>query len=553
VLPEGERDLPDSRTPPEPFDADPSGGHTPGSLLRAVYGHLPNMVLFWRHGEDGFVLAGVNGAAQATTGGRIEEFVGRPAGDLEGAFPHLSADLSACLRDRAPGTREEDCALPGRTRPRRMVLTYGAVPPDTVLLHAEDVTARRQAEEQLQQSQKLEAIGRLAGGIAHDFNNLLSIIISYTDFAIEALRHSNPVRDDLLEVRKAAKRAAELTRQLLAFSRKQVLEPRVLDINEVVAGLEGMLRRLLGEDIEIVFRPAPGLGSVLADSGQIAQVLLNLAVNARDVMPAGGRLLLETANVTLDEAYAARRAAVEPGRYVLFSVSDTGCGMEPRVLERIFEPFFTTKEQGKGTGLGLSTVYGIVKQSGGNIWAYSEPGLGTTFKIYLPRVAGPASAGSLPPQPATVISGTETVLLVEDEEAMRKLAERILLRAGYLVLAAADGEEALALAGDRSDRIHLLLTDVVMPRMSGKDLAGRLVAARPGLKVLYMSGYSGEMILHHGVLETDRRFIGKPFSAPELLRKVRETIDGTASTPSGAFAVPCAEGDPGGGPDDPGA
>jgi PAS domain S-box-containing protein len=379
---------------------------------------------------------------------------------------------------------------------------------------------------QLQESQKLESIGRLAGGVAHDFNNLLSVIISYADFAATALRESDPARADVLEIRKAGERAATLTRQLLAFSRRQVLEPRLVDLNGIVGDIEGMLRRLLGEDIEIAFHPAAGLGSVLADPGQLEQVLVNLAVNARDAMPAGGRLTIETAHVELDEDYAARHAAVLPGRYVLLSVTDTGCGMDAKVRERLFEPFFTTKEVGKGTGLGLATCYGIVKQSGGNIRVYSEPGQGTTFKIYLPRVDAPA-AGVTRRSPVTVARGTETVLLVEDEEAVRGLAERILRSAGYEVLAAGSGAAALALFEEHGSEVDLLLTDVVMPRVSGRELAERLATLRPGLRVLYMSGYADDAIVQHGVLDPGTRFIGKPFSSADLTRKVREVLDGS--------------------------
>jgi signal transduction histidine kinase/ActR/RegA family two-component response regulator len=519
-------------------------GGIPKEIL-AVYDHLPGAVFFWTAtGEGNFSLAGANRAAAEATRGKVADLAGAASRDLESSFPGLTGDLAACLLHREPVRREAACRLPGRTKPRRLVLTYGFASPATVILHTEDVTAQREAEAQLIQSQKLEAIGRLAGGIAHDFNNLMSIIISYTDFAIETLRHSNPIRDDLMEVRRAGRRAAELTRQLLAFSRRQVLDPEVIDLNAVVAGMEGMLRRLLGEDIEITFRPEDGLDGVMADPGQIGQVLMNLAVNARDAMPRGGRLAIETANVDLDENYSHRHDIVEPGRYVALTVSDTGCGMEPEVAQRIFEPFFTTKELGKGTGLGLSTAYGIVKQSGGYIWVYSEPGLGTTFKIYLPRISGPATHDSLAPALDSAVSGTETVLVVEDEEAVRRLAQRILFRAGYLALGANGGEEALALARGHAGRIHLLLTDVVMPGMGGRELAERLVEERPGLRVLYMSGYTGEMVLHHGVLENDRRFLGKPFSAPDLLRKVRETLDGTGRTPSGGLPIPSAPAGP---------
>jgi PAS domain S-box-containing protein len=394
-----------------------------------------------------------------------------------------------------------------------------------------DISQRKRAEEerteiqnQLQESQKLESVGRLAGGVAHDFNNLLSVIISYADFAAAALREGDPARADVLEIRKAGERAATLTRQLLAFSRRQVLEPRLVDLNEVVGGIEGMLRRLLGEDIEIAFRPAEGLGSVRADPGQIEQVLVNLAINARDAMPEGGRLTIETAHVELDEDYAARHVSVLPGCYVLLSLTDTGCGMDAKVRERLFEPFFTTKEVGKGTGLGLSTCYGIVKQSGGTIWVYSEPGQGTTFKVYLPRVDAPATGGTRR-SPVTMARGTETVLLVEDEGAVCSLSERILRSAGYEVLAASNGGEALLLFEERGSDVDLLLTDVVMPRVSGRALAARLTTLRPGLKVLYMSGYPDDAIVHHGVIDPGTRFIGKPFSSAELTRKVREVLD----------------------------
>jgi PAS domain S-box-containing protein len=404
-----------------------------------------------------------------------------------------------------------------------------------------DISARKQAEaerekleEQLRLSQRLEAIGSLAGGIAHDFNNLLSVILCCTDFAMAGVRENDHVREELLQVKKAGERAVALTRQILAFSRKQILQPVVLNLNQIAAGVEKMLRRILGEDIDYLQALAPGLGLVRADPGQIEQVLMNLAVNARDAMPNGGKLTIETHNVDLDAEYAARHVAVAPGPYICFAVTDTGCGMDKQTQARIFEPFFTTKEKGKGTGLGLSTVYGIVKQSGGNIWVYSEPGQGTTFKIYLPRdlSASTTLTGSRLPAIQDRPRGTETVLLVEDEEAVRDVAKRILHEAGYTVLTAASPDDALLACKTQQGKIHLLLTDVVMPQMSGRTLADRLTVARPGIKVLYMSGYADDAILHHGTLAPGTHFIGKPFSAADLAGRVREVLDSDAADPA---------------------
>jgi len=395
-----------------------------------------------------------------------------------------------------------------------------------------DITERKRAEEQrkklerqLQVSQKMEAIGSLAGGVAHDFNNLLSVILSYTEFAMQALREGDPLKADLLEVKKAGDRAAVLTRQLLAFGRKQLLQPVPLNLNHVAEGVEKMLRRILGEDIDYVQVLAPDLGVVRADPGQIEQVLMNLVVNARDAMPEGGKLTIETSNVDIDEEYAAHHVGVKPGSYVRLAVTDTGCGMDDQTKTQLYEPFFTTKEKGKGTGLGLSTVYGIVKQSGGNIWVYSELGLGTTFKIYLPReLSVKATANRLRAilKPAR---GTETILVVEDEEALRKVAMRSLEAAGYTVLAAAAGDEALLISAQHAGIIHLLLTDVVMPRMSGQALAQSLLKTRPMAKVLYMSGYADNAFVHHGVVDEGTHFIGKPFTATDITRKVRDVLD----------------------------
>jgi signal transduction histidine kinase/ActR/RegA family two-component response regulator len=398
-----------------------------------------------------------------------------------------------------------------------------------------DVTEQRKAEaerarleEQLVIAQRLEAVGRLAGGVAHDFNNLLSVILSYAGFAVDELHESDPVREDIVEIQNAGRRAAALTRQLLAFSRKQILEPQVLSLNRVVTDIESMLRRLLGEDIDIEVHLDAALGSVRADPGQLEQVIMNLAVNARDAMPQGGKLTVETANVELDEGYAERHVAVEPGRFVMLSVVDTGAGMDAETKAHIFDPFFTSKERGKGTGLGLSTVYGIVKQSGGSIWVYSEPGRGSTFEVYLPRVDAPVV--DVRRKPATALAtGSETVLVVEDEPAVCKLVERILRNAGYEVLSATSGGDALLLCEQHRGAIDLLLTDVVMPQMSGRELAERVTTLCPRLEVLYMSGYTDNAIVHHGVLVAGTHFIGKPFAAAELTRKVRDVLDERAS------------------------
>jgi PAS domain S-box-containing protein len=401
-------------------------------------------------------------------------------------------------------------------------LTFNDRPAQIVL--ANDVTERRSLEEQLRQAQKMEAVGRLAGGIAHDFNNLLTAITGYSDLTLRQLPEESALRRSVEEIKKAGERAAGLTRQLLAFSRKQVLQPVVLDLNEVVRETEKMLRRLIGEDVELRAALEPGLGSVRADPGQVEQVLMNLAVNARDAMPRGGKLTIGTENVYLDEGYADYHVSVAPGRYVMLAVSDTGTGMDDGTLSRIFEPFFTTKDQGKGTGLGLSTVYGIVKQSGGYIWVYSEVGQGTTFKIYLPRLDAGAEGYRQTPEPAEGLGGTETILLAEDDKMVRAMTRLILSDHGYRVLAAANGAAALSICERTEEPIHLLLTDVVMPGMSGRELADRLARLRPEMKVLFMSGYTDDAIIHHGVLDEGVNFLQKPFAPDALTRKVREVL-----------------------------
>jgi two-component system cell cycle sensor histidine kinase/response regulator CckA len=396
---------------------------------------------------------------------------------------------------------------------------------DARLVLAADVTERRQLENQLHQAQKMKAVGQLAGGIAHDFNNLLTVILGYGDVVRSQLPDDHPLRPEIDEIQKAGERAATLTRQLLAFSRRQVLLPRVLDVNEVVTDVEKMLRRLIGEDVDLRTVCDPTAARIKADPGQLEQVLVNLAVNARDAMPGGGILTIETGNIELDES-PPEHAAMHPGSYVMLSVSDTGFGMDAETKARIFEPFFTTKEQGKGTGLGLATVYGIVKQSGGFIWVYSEPGHGTTFKIYLPRADGEMDAGRpLAQAPPENVRGAETILLLEDEEGVRRLTREVLEKQGYTVLEASGWQAARELVARHAGPIHLLLTDVVMPETGGPEAVSRLSDLRPGIKVLYMSGHTKNAVLHLEVVGAGLPFLPKPFTPRELARRVRQSLD----------------------------
>ena len=399
----------------------------------------------------------------------------------------------------------------------------------------EDITERRRteealrkSEEQLRQWQRVEAIGRLAGGVAHDFNNLLMTIKGCSELLLGAFDRRDPRREEVDEILKAADRATSLTRQLLAFGRRQVLQPQVLDLNAVVMNMDKMLRRLIGEDVQLMTSLDSDLWSVKVDPGMIEQVVMNLAVNSRDAMPNGGKLTIETTNVTHDEEYASHHVSVKPGYYVMLAISDTGCGMDKETKSHLFEPFFTTKETGKGTGLGLSTVYGIIKQSGGNIWTYSEPGLGTTFKIYLPRVEKAAKVYKprLKPKETGAPGGTETILLVEDEEPVRSMVSKVLQNKGYTVLEARHGNEAIEVSERYEGSINLMVTDVIMPQMSGRELAERLTLMRPEMHVLYMSGYPDNAIVQHGVLEPGTSFLQKPFTINALELKVREILDG---------------------------
>jgi PAS domain S-box-containing protein len=479
-------------------------------------------------------------AALAVTGYAPEEFYADPELVLRITHPEDRERLARLLRGeltaqaveirslRKDGTLvwKEHRANAVRDAAGRVVALEGLVVDVTERKRAEE--SLRQTQQQLLMAQKMEAVGRLAGGVAHDFNNLLNVITGYAEMLGRTLGAEHAARPKLEQILKAADRASAVTRQLLAFSRRQVLQPRIVDINGVVSDLEKSLLRLIGEDVELATRLAPDLGWVKVDPGQLEQVVMNLAVNARDAMPQGGRLTIATDNVDFDVPYTLAHEPAQPGRYVMLAVSDTGVGIDPEVRAHIFEPFFTTKPAGKGTGLGLATVYGIVKQSGGYIWVYSEPGQGTTFKIYLPRVDAPVTSGGaavLHPQPAR---GHETVLLVEDQAEVRELAREALTELGYRVLVAAGPEEALRIEQAFPETIELLLTDVVMPRASGRQLAEELRARRAGLRVLYMSGYTSDIVASHGVLDAGVQLLEKPFTLEALARKVREALEAGA-------------------------
>jgi PAS domain S-box-containing protein len=421
------------------------------------------------------------------------------------------------INKRKDGTLfEEDATISPVRDAAGRILNYVAV--------KRDVSKESRLEQQLFQAQKIDAIGRLAGGVAHDFNNLLGVITGYGEVVFKRLPPDDSLKSKMRQVLKAAERAAGLTRQLLAFSRKQVLQPRILDLNSVVADMDDMLRRVIGEDVQFTTRMEPRLGSVRADPAQVEQIIMNLVVNARDAMPEGGTLTIETRNADLEPSYTMTHPPTRPGLYVMLSISDTGAGMDDATQARIFEPFFTTKEAGRGTGLGLATVYGIVKQSGGYIWAYSEVGVGTTFKVYFPRIDEEAL---LPPVPehGPIVGGSETVLLVEDESSLRELLREVLETNGYMVLAARDGSEALRIAGEHVGLIEMMVTDVIMPGMTGPRIADLIAPSRPTMKVLFISGYSDQSATRHGLVGPGRAFLSKPFGAEALLRHVRQSLD----------------------------
>ena len=400
-----------------------------------------------------------------------------------------------------------------------------------------DITDRRRLENQLQQAQKMDAIGLLAGGVAHDFNNLLMVISSYAELMLDSLAPQHPLRRNVDEIQKAARRAADLTRQLLAFGRKQMQSLQLLDLNSIIEEINKMLPRLIGEDIELEFVPGKKLGRIKADPVQIEQVIMNLAANARDAMPEGGKLIIETASLRLDDVYVQAHSIVPPGEYVLLTVSDSGQGIAPEHLSHVFEPFYTTKDEGEGTGLGLATVYGIVKQNSGFIWVYTEPGMGTTFKIYLPRAKDARVVPQLALPLVGYCGGCETILLAEDEAAVRRSTREFLSLNGYIVLEAKNGADALTIARHYKGRIHLMITDVVMPQMGGAKLAGELAKERPEMKVLFVSGYAETTVQRHGAIDVTMRFLQKPFSLRTLAHKIREVLDADAPALASAVSV----------------
>ena len=509
--------------------------------FRELFHNMTSGVAVYEAREDGadFAFKDINPAGLAIDGVKREEVIGRPVTEVFPGIREMGL-LEVFRRVWKTGVAEQYPAAlyaDGRISHWYENRVY-KLPSGEIVAVYDNVTAQKQAEEareklqaQLSQAQKMESVGRLAGGVAHDFNNMLGVILGHAEMALETTGPDQPIHADLQEIRKAAERSADLTRQLLAFARKQTIATKVLDLNETVEGMLKMLRRLIGENIALDWRPGRDLWPVKMDPGQIDQILANLCVNARDALGAGGKITIETGTRAFDESEARRHPGIAPGDYAQLTVSDNGCGMDRETLNNLFEPFFTTKAVGKGTGLGLATVYGAVKQNHGYIDVDSEPGRGTTFRIYLPRHADKAGAGSNTRPAAPAAPGKETVLLVEDEPAILNIGKTMLERLGYHVLGAATPGEAIRAAEDHSGEIHLLMTDVVMPEMNGRDLAKNLLSIYPNLKRLFMSGYTADVIAHHGVLHEGVDFIQKPFSMNELSAKVRQALDNKSADP----------------------
>ena len=485
--------------------------------------------MIYTHDLDGNYIS-MNAAVEHITGYTPEEAMGMNIRDI--IMPDELPRVTDMISRKLQGGRVTNYELNIRAKDGRTItvevntrIVYRDGEPVAIQGIARDITGRKNLEEQLLQAQKLESVGRLAGGIAHDFNNMLTAINGYSDLALRKVGVDGTIRGYLEEIKKAGERSALLTNQLLAFSRRQILHPQMITVNDVINDTMNMLKRMIGEDIDLVTRLKSTAGSIKFDPGQLGQVLVNLAVNARDAMPDGGKLTIETSNIFIDPNYASTHVGLLPGAYVLLSVSDTGTGMSSDVQEQIFEPFFTTKAVGKGTGLGLATVYGIVRQSGGGIFVYSEEGHGTTFKIYIPRVADEHPSEEEPEITPKLAIGTETILLVEDEELVRSLSRQVLESCGYHVIEASDGIEALEILEKDTGSIDLLITDVIMPRMGGRELSERLRSMRPELPILFASGYTDEAVVRHGVLDSNINFLQKPFTLDDVARKVRDLLD----------------------------
>ena len=498
--------------------------------LASIYETVADVIFQLEVRKNGrYRFSSVNPAFERVTGIPAGEVVGKWVDEIvpPESLPLVQERYATAIREARVVQWEETSRYPAGSLTGIVTLApvFNAAGRCTHLVGAvHDATEKKTIESMLRQSQKMESIGHLAGGIAHDFNNILSVILGNAEMLLDDILPSDPVRPGLEAIRKAGERAAALTHQLLAFSRQQVLELRTVNLNETIVSMDAMLRRLIGEDISLLTRPEPGLDLVKVDPGQMEQVLMNLVVNARDAMPHGGSLTIETENVELDEEYARDHPGIAPGPHVMMAVSDTGVGMDKETIRQIFDPFFTTKERGKGTGLGLSTVFGIVRQSGGSIWVYSEPGKGTTFKVYVPRTEESAEAEVPEAAAAVRAGGTATILVAEDEEQVRALVCEVLRREGYAVLEAANGAEALSVSAAHEGPVHLMVTDVVMPHMGGPQAAERMAPLRPEMKVLFMSGYTDDAIVHHGILNEGTAFLQKPVTPRVLTRRVRELL-----------------------------